>query len=44
MLVACKKSDGTHPEVISASETWLTSEALDNEIQLIGFLSSRAEP
>ncbi|VDP66836.1 unnamed protein product [Schistosoma mattheei] len=35
--------DKGKPDVIPASETWLTSKVLDNEIQLTGFLSSRAD-
>ncbi|CAH8464776.1 unnamed protein product [Schistosoma guineensis] len=35
--------DKEKPGVIAVSETWLTSEVLDNEIQLTGFLPTRAD-
>lgn len=31
------------PDVIAASETWITSEVFDNETQLTGSLSSRVD-
>ncbi|CAH8529110.1 unnamed protein product [Schistosoma bovis] len=35
--------DKEKPDVIAVSETWLTSEVLDSEIQLTGFITSRAD-